>query len=194
MSHHIYTTEGIVIKRMPDDNSASYFILTNDLGLIRAKAQGVRKIDSKLKFALQEYCVSTISFVRGKSGWRITSASPIKNLYSETKEVGKQKTIGRILAVILRLVYGEEKNENLYKCIMSGLNSISNASLDKILTIELLLMARIMYILGYISKDTLSTDIFSDPLVVEENTLNYVFNNSTEITTLVNKGLKESQL
>lgn len=46
--HHIYTTKAIVIKSLPSGEANKiYFLLTHDLGFIKASAQGVRLGKSK---------------------------------------------------------------------------------------------------------------------------------------------------
>lgn len=48
--------------------------LTADFGKIRLLAQGVRKHGAKLQGHLEPGAISEISFVIGKSGWRLTTA------------------------------------------------------------------------------------------------------------------------
>lgn len=80
MSHEIYTTKGYIISSEgKSESDKNFFILTKDLGLIRATAQGVRKIESKLRYSLQDFSFSEISFVMTKAGWRITSASILES-------------------------------------------------------------------------------------------------------------------
>jgi DNA repair protein RecO len=193
MSHHIHTTEGIVLKRFPDDTDCFYIIFTRELGLVRCYAQGVRKIDSKLRFGLQEYCILDVSFVRGKGGWRITGALPISSLYTESAGEANIKVICNIISVIVRLVSGEEKNENLYESLVSGFRQISKSEKDNLKLYELLCIFRVMYFLGYIDKSgfpdaLISTDCF------DKETIDYVRDNEKNILTLVNKAIKESQL
>ena len=65
--HHIYTTKAIIIRSIPiGEANKYYFLLTEDLGFIRATAQGVRLDKSKLKGHLQDFCFVEISLVKGK--------------------------------------------------------------------------------------------------------------------------------
>ena len=76
--HHIYTTEAIIIKSISmGEANRIYFLLTRDLGFIKATAQGVRLAKSKLKGHLLTFSLVKISVVKGKDLWRITSAESI---------------------------------------------------------------------------------------------------------------------
>ncbi len=56
-------------------------LLTEDFGLVRAKAEGLRKPGAKLASALQTLCESDVTLVRGKDGWRITGALLVENRF-----------------------------------------------------------------------------------------------------------------
>ena len=56
MSHEIHKTEGFVLGSRPIREADKYFfIYTKDFGLIGAMAKGIRKLDSKLRFHLQDF-------------------------------------------------------------------------------------------------------------------------------------------
>lgn len=195
MSHRIYTTEGLVLKSFKIDSSAFYFILTKEFGLVKAKAQGVRKISSKLRFALQEYSVSKISFVLGKNGWRITGALAESNLYLESKTVQQKKLIANICAVLMRLIQGEEVNSYLYNVVLESLGVILNCDKENIFYYEILTMVRILHILGYVSdSDIHIKNILEKPITEDKKIEDFAKNYSSKIIYLINNGLKESQL
>ena len=78
--HHIYTTKAIIIKSIPTgEANRFYFLFTKDLGFIKASAQGVRLLKSKLKGHLQTFSIVNISVVKGKEIWRITSSELVEN-------------------------------------------------------------------------------------------------------------------
>lgn len=195
MSHRIYTTDSIVLKVFKSDNSAYYLILTKELGLIRARAQGVRKIDSKLRFGLQEYSFSKISFVLGKNGWRITGALPFKNFYLEAINQRQKKIIANISAVVIRLLQGEESNPILFECVLNGLDIINKSDDENIFYFEILTMVRILFILGYVSDSDLSIkSVLEKPLSIDKEMGDFAKKYSSKILYLINNGLKESQL
>jgi recombinational DNA repair protein (RecF pathway) len=75
----IHTTPGFIIGSRPSGEAGKLLsIFTQDLGLIRATAQGIRFEKSKLRPFIQDYSVGIFSFVRGKEFWRLTSAQEQK--------------------------------------------------------------------------------------------------------------------
>jgi len=81
----MYSTEGIILKKIDiGEADAMFSIYTKDFGKIRAVAQGVKKEPAKLKGHLEKMNLSEISFVEGKSGFRLTSAE-VKNLFLDLR-------------------------------------------------------------------------------------------------------------
>ena len=75
MSYHIYTTDGIILKRQVFGEANIFlYILTEDFGLIIGSARSARLSASKLRSALQEYQYISVSCIKGKNGWKITNA------------------------------------------------------------------------------------------------------------------------
>jgi recombinational DNA repair protein (RecF pathway) len=62
---HKYSTTAIVLSRTPlAEASALVTLLTADVGLIRARAQGVRKPGAKMASALQTLIESDVMLLR----------------------------------------------------------------------------------------------------------------------------------
>src|SRR6185369_4009724 len=77
MSHHIHHTQGFILGSTAVGEANRYItIFTRELGVIGAVEQGIRKIDSKLRYGLQDYAYVRADVIRGKHSWRITSAAP----------------------------------------------------------------------------------------------------------------------
>lgn len=71
----MYSTEGVVLKRIDIAEADQLFsIYTKEFGKIRARAQGIKKEEAKLKGHLEPLSKSVISFVLGKTGERLTHA------------------------------------------------------------------------------------------------------------------------
>src|SRR5512146_101812 len=76
MSHHIYNTRALVLgSRTRGERDRVFALLTRDVGLVKALAQGVRRESSKLGGVLMDYAISDVSLVKGKNAWRITTAT-----------------------------------------------------------------------------------------------------------------------
>ena len=114
-----------------------YSILTRDLGLIRAQGLGVRKVESKLRGALEPITLSHISLVRGKEYWRATSAEMVQSIEPSLH-------IAKPLYLLEQLVQGEAAHPELFDAV--GQNE----------KLELKLVSQILYHLGYLKESDLS--------------------------------------
>jgi DNA repair protein RecO len=197
MSHHIYTTEGFVLNNFSFGEGNSYFyIFTKDLGLVGASARSVREIKSKLRYGLQDFCHSTISLVRGKHEWKITSALPNKNFYYRFIE-NKDKFLvcANILSLLKKLVTGEEKNEKLFDIIRSGMDFLDEEVLSKeeVSLFECILMLRIVSNLGYLAPDS-ELKYFSENIFWNKDMVLQMQKYKKKAVFEINRSIKESQL
>jgi DNA repair protein RecO len=150
MSHTIYTTEAFVISSRNSGESDKLFkIFTRDFGVISAKATGIRKIESRLRFFVQDFKYIEASLVKGKTYWRLTSAQPIHELNS-VKSLGTPSRI-RSLQLLGKLAPEEESYETLFDDLVRAYEFTSkNQSSGAIVeSLEALLALKILYALGY---------------------------------------------
>lgn len=76
----MYTTEGIILKRIDVGEADSLFsIYTKDFGKIRALAQGVKKEGAKLRGHCEPMNLCRIQFVPTKNGFRLTHAEMLNS-------------------------------------------------------------------------------------------------------------------
>jgi recombinational DNA repair protein (RecF pathway) len=137
MSYAVYTTRGFILNSGPTGEASKlYSIYTEDFGLIRAKAQGVRLIQSKLRYALEDYSLCTFSLVKGKEVWRLTGSQA--EIHSKESSLIR----ARILNLVRRLVQGEEKNQSLFNALLK--------LTDKDIPDEVSALTQILSILGYL--------------------------------------------
>ena len=137
MAYTVHTTEGFILSSTPiGEANRLYHVFTREFGVIIATAQGVRLSKSKLRPHLLDFSFSSVSFVKGKEFWRITSASGIKK--------STDKTYVQILTIIRRLLQGEGEHQSLFDYLKEEL---FKENLD-----ETNLMIRILLELGYIDK------------------------------------------
>ncbi len=204
--HHIYHTEAFVLSSRNSREADKVFtIFTKELGLVRASATSVRKISSKLRYALQDFSLARIDLVRGRETWRIISATPIKSIsligrtYENSQETFLRKDlrmqiIANIFSLIKRLSHGEEANEFLYEDLKRGIEMISAPTLleRELESVESVVVLRILYHLGYFShKPELSVLVKGE---ISENLLTIASTKRTKIVTEINQALRESQL
>ena len=148
MSYHIYTTRGIILsERSVREADRIYTIMTRNLGLVRATAIGVRKESSKLRGNLEPLSLSTISFVKGKDYWRLTSAEFVQSISSAP-------AIARPLALIEKLVQGEAPNPELFDAVEKSV--LSPELCDEMF--ETNLVSKILFHLGYLKESDMALD------------------------------------
>jgi recombinational DNA repair protein (RecF pathway) len=201
--HHIYTTDSIILKREPQDTSAYYYILTRDLGLIKARAQGVRGVKSRLKGALQEFSLSTIAYVHGKAGWKITTAIPEKNFFNEIKNSDPKRAddtarrakeiMARISDCLIRFITGEEKSVDIFTVTEKGFSVLAENTRDAS-AVEIVILVRILHTLGYVASDDVTKTLLQEYDTFQADLLSYVLLRKKELVQIINKAFKESQM
>lgn len=197
MSHHIYHTRGLILGSVPTRESNKYYrIFTEELGLVGATAQAVRKLSSKLRYTLQDFSWIKVDLVHGREVWRITSAVPEEVAPTHRGEIFPENRVllARVCALVARLVHGEEQNNILF----GELSTITEFLREEIVpsflhaSFETLATMRVLSHLGYNNfepyKDFVQNTVWShDVLESFEN---------VRLTALhdVNRILKETHL
>lgn len=192
MSYQIYTTKALILKRIPYDANVSYLLYTKEMGLISALATGVRKSESKLRYALQEYSLVEVSLVKGRNTWRLTSAVVEINFYLSASERSAREVIARICTQIVRLVAGQEKDEQLFESVVGGLTELVKSSVVLVPSVEILVMLRMLHILGYVSE--VEDSICVPYISYSEDVIHRITQSKQVFVAHINKGLRESQL
>ncbi len=170
MSYSVYSTRGFILGSAPSGEAGkTYAIYTEQFGLLRAHAQGVRHLKSKLRYNLTDYNFATFSLVRGKEFWRITGAvsEPSAGATGTASGIDAPAVRARILNFIKRLVQGEERNDELF----AVLTDLFSGPVS-----ETTVLARALSSLGYLDLSTLEG--LGD----------------REAITAINKALRESHL
>jgi DNA repair protein RecO len=194
MSYHIYTTDGIILKRTNfGEANTLLFILTSELGLITASAQATRLSSSKLNSSLQEYSLVLVSCVKGKNGWKVTNAIGKENFYFN-QPIFAQKLVSQISTILLRMMPGEEKHQEIFATVSGGFTELKNVITENISNFEILLMLRILYHLGYVDKNQQTEKFLQISNGWQEKILAEVSLVKLDLIKLINKGLEESQL
>lgn len=163
MSHHLYHTEAIVLKtRNIGESSKLVYLLTKDLGLLVAKAQGVRKINAKLKFGLQEFSVSNVTLVRGKEFWKVIGSEKMHAFAHVVRRKGEHRLAARFAALVLRLVNGEEPHPELFVLLHNMFTFLDGEKLDnhELALTEVAGVLAILRALGYLEHELLPEAIY----------------------------------
>ena len=194
MSYHIYTTDGIILKRTTfGEANILLYILTSDLGLIIASARSARLSSSKLRSALQEYTLISVSVVKGKNGWKITNVVEKESLFFDYPTYS-HKVLSQIAFILLKMIPGESPHKEIFQTIKSSFEFLKLLPEKDISTFEIIVVLRILNQLGYVENDR-EVDLFLkdkekwDNLILEKASQNRKI-----IISTINKALKESHL
>ena len=192
--HHIYHTEALILgSKNYGETGRYYFLLTKDLGMIYASAQGVRKMSSKLRYVLQDFSYIKVDLVQGKDFWRITSATKTNELEKVTKNPQTFKVFHNIARLLRRLLAGVEPNESLFADLVRGLSVLEQATeSEDLYNIESIIVLRIVNNLGYIGDNDMLDNFIKSPF--EENLVFEASKNRRAIVKEINKALKETHL
>jgi DNA repair protein RecO len=190
--HHKYNTEAFILKSLSHkDADKIYFLFTEEFGLIKSIATGVRLLKSKLRYHLSDFSYISVSLVRGKEYWRIVGAEHPAN-FSKNKKNNQEifSFYGKIFSLILRLVHGEERNRELFLAIKG---SFLKAREEKMtLGLECLSAARIMRSLGYLKTEGFE-ELFKN-YDYDEDTIKLAESMCKKIIKEINKSLDETHL
>lgn len=196
MSYNIYTTRGIILSARPiREADRLYSILTRELGLVYARALGVRKEVSKLRSGLEPISLSDISLVKGQAHWRLTSSKLDTSLL--TMERSKKRialSLARALALLGKLVQGEEKHPELFDAVEQiFIFAKSEVVLNEdAIAIELILVSRILFHLGYLSERDVPSGFIKD--VLNREILEVAVKQKKMIIKAINDGLEAANL
>jgi DNA repair protein RecO (recombination protein O) len=191
--YSVYTTAGFVLGSSErGEANKIYSIYTEDFGLVRARAQGVRLEKSKLRYNLDDFSHGHFSLVRGKELWRLTGSERDgeSRLPLEVRRV-----VARVLNLVRRLVHGEERNPALFSALdsmMRKTREFTETPAD-LIPFELLSLLRVLHTLGYIgSIADLDESIFSGHMTDE--TLSTISKKRQGLLSYINQAIEKSQL
>lgn len=122
---HKYATRGIVVGRAPfGEAHARLAIVTEELGLVHARAAGLRKLQSKLAHALTTFCESDVVLVAGSDGWRLAGAVLAENWFARLATAEARERAGRVASLLVRLSPGEAPECTSYPLFAAYLRAL----------------------------------------------------------------------
>lgn len=194
MSYSLYNVEGIVLSSiLVSESSSILFVLTEDLGLIRIWAQGVRKVSSKLAPHIQDLSKARIVVVKGREYWRLTDAEKSFSFESLLREKNVRSLVVRLVQIVKRLAHESAPSE-VFILTNSLLHRLENIELsDKdVAVLEIMYMFRLLHVLGY--GDGKHNEVLMRIEEWREKEMQYVSRNRLVLVKSVNDSMKESQL
>jgi recombinational DNA repair protein (RecF pathway) len=146
---HKYDTRGIILARTPAGEAhAGLAILTPDLGLVRARAAGIRHAKSKLAHALVTLAESDLTLVAGREGWRVAGAVLAKNWFVALATPSARRRAARVTGLLLRLAPDDVADTELFPTLCRFFGALEDRSEATDEGAELLAAASVLSALG----------------------------------------------
>ncbi len=187
---HKYETRGIVLSRSPlGEANAFVTLITVDVGLVRARAQGLRRPGAKLAAALTTFAESDVVLVRGKEGWRVAGAVLAENWFMRLGGAESRTRAGRISSLLLRLVAGEIRDPALSQIIRGFFETLATLPEETHEAAEVLAALHVLSALGLDAGD-----IPSGVSMFAPEPLADISKNRTKYIVRINNGLDASGL
>jgi recombinational DNA repair protein (RecF pathway) len=114
-------------------------------------------------------------------------------VYAARGDVRGVAAFARIAELTTRLVHGEEKSEYLFTALAEARGALMVEKCDAFGTIEIVCVARMLYTLGYISTEALSTALFTHTAYTGESLLE-AETMRDKLLSSINKAIAETQL
>jgi recombinational DNA repair protein (RecF pathway) len=140
--------------------------------MLYVHAKSVREERSKHRYALQLCSHIRVTLVRGKSGWKVTGAEPLQNLYVCMKTREHRAFLRNITVLLKRVIRGETSHMEIFDDVIYACKHVETF---ESLYIEQVLSLRILHTLGYVafhetftpflhvsSKDAFSATVLPD--------------------------------
>ncbi len=187
--HHKYSTRAIVLARRPLAEANILLVLLTDLlGLVMVRAQGLRKGSSKLAHALQTLSESNIMLVRGREGWRLTGAI-LQEAHAGKMTAAARARAARTAELLFRLVGGESHDEAFFSVYRAFIEALPSLSEEQAEVAEILAALRILSALGLDAAEPEGTLTEYTP-----ETLARALTKRTELIARINRGIAASGL
>lgn len=196
MSHDLTITRAFVLRSY-DVSEASRMLdlYTEKLGLVSARAQGVRLQKSKMKYSLQPLTHTYVSLIRGKEYYRIVNSQESEDFSKVFKNKKSRMLVARTFNLMSRLISGQEPNKDLFEHIYKTFNFINtkNLSDSQLDNLEVVIDLNILHLLGYLPEgERLKTFVTFGEL--SESILDDVVSVRNEAVFAIKRSFDESQL
>lgn len=192
--HHIYHTRALVLgSKNHGEAGKVFFLFTRQLGMVYASASGIRKMQSKLRYVVQDYAYINVDLVKGKDMWRLTTATKIEEGLNIEDNYPALRLVAQVSNLLRKLLAGEEANGVLFDEVVAGFRALlQEADGAKLESLELVLVLRVLHHLGYIGNLETVGEFVASPL--GGDVLYQASQNRASILREINKALRETHL
>lgn len=190
--HTILETDCFILKSTPAGEANKQLdLFTRDFGMLRATAQGLRYLKSKLRYSLSDFSLAHVSLVRGKEFWRVITAFKRADTMTDIPGKEAREALFHIFALLRRLLQGEEAHPELFKIVEEAFAALKNGADPA--AVEELSVLRILFLLGYVKDDAslrtlVETSGFSEDIIKQSS------NQRKTVITEINRALAASHL
>mgnify|MGYP001619351805 CR=1 FL=1 len=155
MAHQIYLTEGIILKKKDfGEADRLFWIYTEKFGMIMASAKGVRLEKSKLRGNLDVFTYGDFAVISSKDFWRLVDAQETVSPKLNCNSVEQTKVFTKIANLLIRMIKGEERNEELWNQLKNLFSKLFKGSIpqENLKDLEIKSIAAILKTLGYMEE------------------------------------------
>lgn len=164
-------------------------LLTDEVGLVRARAQGTRGRGAKLASALATFAQSSVVLVRGKDGWRVAGAVLDENWFSRFGSSDTRGRAARVAALALRLVPGEAPDRALLPIVLAYFAELAEGRPENRDAAEIMAALTVLSVLGLDPGEPESAaELFSPEKLAQ------IAQSRTAYVARVNRGIAASGL
>ena len=153
--YHVHTTEALVLsERGRGEASKILFLFTKHLGVVFARATGIRKLDSKLRYSLQKFSHATVSLVRGRGEWKIIDAQALESFPKILGSEADRLFLSRMAVLLERFLSESTDTAQVFEITRDALLFLerNNLSPSELHQLEIYLVASLLFHLGHMPE------------------------------------------
>lgn len=122
-----YRTKGLILKKEDRGEANQLFtIYTKDFGKLEILGKAIRKISSKLRSGVENFYLSEIEFIQGKTYKTLTDAILIEKFENIRKSLKRLRIASKISEALDNLVKGQEPDEKIWQLLNETFNKLNN--------------------------------------------------------------------
>jgi recombinational DNA repair protein (RecF pathway) len=168
MAHHVYHTRALVMRTSPSGEAdMAVELFTEDFGRILTRASGLRREASRLRYIIQPMSFVKASVVRGRTGWRLTTANPDEVTVSFGKA---RRSLARVTRIVQKFFPYDIASQETFHTLLAHA-SVLVGSVVYADNSEAITLKRLFRHLGYWSEANglqLQDDLSTESLLKEE--------------------------
>lgn len=193
MPYRVYHATVVVLSsRAVGESDREYRLYVREFGLLRVRARATRLLRSKLRYVLQPFHLLRADLVRGKAGWRLTSAMLLAQYSNVGSSKDKRIALTQGFRLVARLVHMEEPVPGLFEDLADFLRIADRSSPEDVRSYELAFAARTLHRLGYWGSRETDPEVFAGAL--GNISPAYMKEHHRRIVSMINAALRASHL